>query len=93
MSDGFLSQIVIAAQNEWRQIGTILLNDFQKVFDINEQRENSFMSGMCILKEWKSQGQTHGQNSKAMPYNRNSLIYALTNVGRQDLVREFFGHK
>eukprot|EP00800_Vazella_pourtalesii_P007895 TRINITY_DN20_c5_g1_i1.p1 TRINITY_DN20_c5_g1~~TRINITY_DN20_c5_g1_i1.p1 ORF type:complete len:271 (+),score=59.99 TRINITY_DN20_c5_g1_i1:2-814(+) len=93
MTDGFLSQVVIAAQNEWQEIGTILLNDFQKVLDIKEQRQHPFTSGMCILSEWKNIWQAHGSNSKVMPYNRNSLIHALITARRQDLVHQFFGQK
>ena len=91
LTDAFLTQIVMAAQNEWQEIGTILLNDFQKVLEITEQKQHHFTSGMCILKEWKNRCQMHGHNPNLMPYNRNSLRVALKAVGRQDLVLQFFG--
>ena len=91
MTDAFLTQIVMAAQNEWQEIGTILLNDFQKVLEITEQRQQPFTSAMCILREWKNRCQMHGHNPNLMPYNRNSLKIVLKAVGRQDLVDKFFG--
>ena len=91
MTDAFLTKIVMAAQNEWQEIGTILLNDFQKVLEITEQRQQPFTSAMCILREWKNRCQMHGHNPNLMPYNRNSLKIVLKAVGRQDLVDKFFG--
>ena len=94
MTDGFLAQVIIAAENEWQKIGTILLNDFPRILQIMEENQrHSYTSSMCVLKEWKVRWQSSGPRSGAMPYNYDSLIFALNGVNRQDLVHKFFPRK